>query len=158
MSEEHVFTIATKWTGNDGEGTLNYRSYRRDHEMTAPGKSQSIAGSSDPAFRGDRSRYNPEELLIASLSACHMLWMLHLCADAGIVIADYQDDASGTMALDSNGGGQFSRVVLRPRMTITDPERLAEVEALHTRGHQLCFIARSVNFPVEHEPVVITRA
>ena len=84
--------------------------------------------------------------------------MLHLCADAGIVVADYQDDASGTMALDSNGGGQFSRVVLRPRMTITDPERLAEVEALHARAHQLCFIARSVNFPVKHEPVVMAPA
>ena len=157
MSQEHVFTISTQWTGNDGKGTLDYRSYRRDHQMTAPGKVRPIDGSSDPAFRGDRSRYNPEELLVASLSACHMLWMLHLCADARIVIVDYQDDASGAMALHSDGGGQFSRVVLRPRMTITDPGRIAEAEALHTRAHQLCFIARSVNFPVEHEPAVVSK-
>ena len=158
MSQDHVFTISTEWTGNDGHGTRDYRSYRRDHEMTAPGKSRLIEGSSDPAFRGDGSRYNPEELLVASLSACHMLWMLHLCADAGIVITDYRDDASGTMAIHSDGGGQFSRVVLRPRMTITDPGRLADAETLHARAHQLCFIARSVNFPVEHQPTVVAES
>ena len=156
MSQEHEFSISTEWTGNDGKGTLDYRSYRRDHEMTAPGKARPIPGSSDPAFRGDPTRYNPEELLVASLSACHMLWMLHLCADAGIVVADYQDHASGTMALHSDGGGQFTRVVLRPRMTITDPDRIADAEALHSRAHQLCFIARSVNFQVDHQPTVLS--
>jgi organic hydroperoxide reductase OsmC/OhrA len=157
MAEEHSFRISTKWTGNDGSGTLNYRSYRRDHEMTGPTKSAPIAGSSDPAFRGDGSRYNPEELLIASLSACHMLWMLHLCADAGIVITEYQDEAAGTITLNADGAGQFTRVVLCPRMTITDSARTAEAEALHSRAHQLCFIARSVNFPVEHKPTVVAK-
>lgn len=155
MAHEHSFRISTKWTGNDGKGTADYRSYRRDHELSGPSKSSPISGSSDPAFRGDGSRYNPEELLIGSLSACHLLWILHLCADAGIVITDYEDDAMGTIALHNDGGGQFSRVVLRPRMTITDPGRVAEAEALHARAHQLCFIARSVNFPVEHEPTVV---
>ncbi|MDQ2945455.1 MAG: OsmC family protein [Acidobacteriota bacterium] len=157
VSQAHSFRISTTWTGNDGKGTADYRSYRRDHEMTGPGKSAPIAGSSDPAFRGDGSRYNPEELLVASLSACHLLWMLHLCADAGIVITDYQDDAAGTMVLASDGGGQFSRVVLRPRMTITDSARIGEAEALHARAHQLCFIARSVNFPVEHQATVVAK-
>ena len=157
MAQEHSFRISTTWTGNDGKGTADYRSYRRDHEMTGPAKSAPIAGSSDPAFRGDGSRYNPEELLVASLSACHMLWVLHLCADAGIVITDYQDDAAGTMVLTSDGGGQFSRVVLRPRMTITDSARIGEAEGLHARAHQLCFIARSVNFPVEHQPTVVAK-
>ncbi|MDQ6760812.1 MAG: OsmC family protein [Acidobacteriota bacterium] len=155
MAQDHSFQISTKWTGNNGPGTASYRSYRRDHEISGAAKSASIAGSSDPAFRGDASRYNPEELLIASLSACHLLWVLHLCADAGIVVIDYQDDATGAMALDSDGGGQFRRVVLRPRVTITDPARIAEAEALHARAHQLCFIARSVNFPVEHQPTVL---
>ena len=157
MSQEHSFRISTTWTGNDGKGTADYRSYRRDHVTTGAAKSAPIAGSSDPAFRGDGSRYNPEELLVASLSACHMLWMLHLCADAGIVITDYQDDAEGTMVLASDGGGQFSRVVLRPRMTITDSARIGEAEALHARAHRLCFIARSVNFPVEHQATVVVK-
>lgn len=157
MAHEHSFRISTKWTGNTGKGTADYRSYRRDHEMTGPAKTAPIAGSSDPAFRGDGSRYNPEELLVASLSACHLLWILHLCADAGIVITEYQDDAAGTMLLDSDGGGHFSQVVLRPRMTITDPARIGDAEALHARAHHLCFIARSVNFPVEHEPTVVSK-
>ncbi len=156
MAQDHSFQISTKWTGNNGQGTADYRSYRRDHEITGAAKSASIAGSSDPAFRGDASRYNPEELLIASLSACHLLWVLHLCAEAGIVVTDYEDDATGAMALHSDGGGQFRRVVLRPRVTITDPARIAEAQALHARAHQLCFIARSVNFLVEHQPTVLT--
>jgi len=148
---DHSFNITTTWTGNDGQGTLDYRSYRRDHEMAAPGKSAPVLGSSDPAFRGDGTRYNPEELLIASLSACHMLWMLHLCANAGIVITKYTDDASGTMNLNEDGSGQFKRVVLRPHMTIADASQIAEATGLHAQAHHLCFIARSVNFPVDVE-------
>lgn len=150
---DHHFEIATVWSGNIGSGTLDYRSYRRDYECSGNGKSAAIPGSSDPAFRGDKTRYNPEELLIASLSACHMLWMLHLCADAGIVVSAYSDRASGDMALNSDGSGQFRRVVLRPDLTLADPSRAGELAALHDRAHQLCFIARSVNFPVEHQPV-----
>jgi len=151
---DHSFNITTTWTGNDGRGTLDYRSYRRDHEMTGTGKTAAILGSSDPAFRGDGARYNPEELLIASLSACHMLWMLHLCANAGIVMTEYHDDATGTMELNEDGSGQFKRVLLRPNMVITDAARIAEATALHERAHHLCFIARSVNFPVDAEPAV----
>lgn len=113
-----------------------------------------IAGSSDPAFRGDSSRYNPEELLVSSLSACHMLWVLHLCADAGIVIVAYSDDAMGEVVEHSDGSGEFTRVVLRPRMKITDPSRVAEAIAIHDRAHEVCCLARSMNFPVEHEVVV----
>lgn len=155
MAREHSYHIETRWTGNDGQGTANYRAYRRDHELTGPGKSIPIPGSSDPAFLGDGTRYNPEEMLVASLSACHMLWMLHLCSDAGIVVTHYDDRASGTMVESAGGAGHFSRVVLRPRMTIADPARIAEATALHTKAHALCFIARSVNFPVEHEPEVV---
>jgi organic hydroperoxide reductase OsmC/OhrA len=155
MAREHSYRIETKWTGNDGQGTANYRAYRRDHEITGAGKTAPIPGSSDPAFRGDGTRYNPEEMLVAALSTCHMLWMLHLCADAGIVIADYRDEAIGTMLESEDGAGHFTRVVLRPRMTIADPARMADATALHAKAHELCFIARSVNFPVEHEAVVL---
>ncbi|MDQ6665145.1 MAG: OsmC family protein [Acidobacteriota bacterium] len=154
LANEHQFAVTTTWTGNTGAGTSDYRSYSRNHEVDAPGKSGPILGSSDPAFRGDDSRYNPEQLLVASLSTCHMLWILHLCADAGIVITEYSDAASGTMALHPDGSGDFSGVMLRPRMKITDRGRIEEAKALHHEAHRMCFIARSVKFPVGQEPVV----
>lgn len=157
MGKQHTYNVQTTWTGNTGRGTADYRAYARDYELIATGKSASIPGSSDPAFRGDRSRYNPEELLVAALSACHMLSLLHLCADAGIVVTEYSDAASGTMTESADGGGQFARVVLRPKMTISDASRVEEAMRLHERASELCFIARSVNFPVEHEPEVVGR-
>ena len=157
IARTHTYSIRTTWTGNDGEGTATYRSYRRDHEITGPGKSQPIPGSSVPMFRGDGSRYNPEDLLVASLSACHMLWVLHLCADAGITVVDYTDNAEGVMRENADGSGEFVDVVLNPVVTITDEARTAEAEALHERAHQLCFIANSVKFPVTARPRIDIR-
>ncbi|MGA7540200.1 MAG: OsmC family protein [Steroidobacteraceae bacterium] len=148
MGNQHQYAVSIAWTGNEGTGTQSYAGYRRDHEITAAGKPP-IPGSSDPTFRGDRARYNPEELLVASLSGCHMLWYLHLCAISGIVVLEYQDEASGLLQEESDGGGAFVRVVLKPRVTLakgSDPERAL---ALHEKAHHLCFIARSVAFPVE---------
>ena len=150
----HRYEVITRWIGNRGSGTSEYRAYGRDHEIAAPGKAQAIPGSSDAHFRGDATRYNPEELLVASISACHMLWYLHLCADAGIVVLSYTDTGQGTMVEDPNGGGRFTEVVLHPRATITRAEQAQEALALHARAHQLCFIANSVNFPVRHVPEV----
>jgi organic hydroperoxide reductase OsmC/OhrA len=150
-SKEHHYPIHVQWTGNTGTGTSQYRSYERAHEYSAASKPV-IPGSSDPAFRGDRTRYNPEELLVMALSSCHMLWMLHLSAVAGIVVTAYEDNASGTMVETADGGGRFTEVVLRPRVTCepgTDRSRLNEI---HERAHHLCFIANSVNFPVRCEP------
>jgi organic hydroperoxide reductase OsmC/OhrA len=146
----HTYPVQLSWTGNKGEGTSGYRSYERSHVISAPGKPP-IPGSSDPVFRGDRTRYNPEELLVAALSACHMLAYLHMCADAGVVVTNYTDDAVGTMVETPDGGGHFTDVVLRPTVTIaqgSDPELAQE---LHHRAHDLCFIASSVNFPVRCE-------
>jgi organic hydroperoxide reductase OsmC/OhrA len=154
----HDFHIQTNWCGNTGSGTADYRSYSRNHELFAEGKNLAIQGSSDAAFRGDGARYNPEELLVGSISTCHMLWMLHLCADQKIVITAYEDSASGTMQLNADGSGQFVQVTLRPRVTIADESRADEMEKLHHRAHGLCFIARSVNFPVTHEPETIVKA
>jgi organic hydroperoxide reductase OsmC/OhrA len=150
----HRFEVETHWTGNTGSGTADYRAYRRDHEVRGAGKSIAIPGSSDPAFRGDASRYNPEELLMASLSACHMLWFLHLCADAGITVTAYSDRAGGLMDLDADGSGRFREVTLRPRVAIAEAARAAELDGLHERAHRMCFIANSVNFPVRHAPEV----
>lgn len=150
----HLYRIANRWTGNLGSGTASYTGYSRDFELAAAGKLFALPGSSDPHFRGDAARYNPEELLVGALSACHMLWVLHLCADAGIVVTEYDDEATGEMVEHAGGAGNFVRVTLRPRMAITDAARIGDAMALHHRAGELCFLARSMKFPVEHEPVV----
>jgi len=155
ISRQHHYKVTNIWTGNVGSGTSAYRAYSRNHELSGAGKSAPIAGSSDALFRGDASRYNPEELLVGALSACHMLWVLHLCADAGIVVTAYSDEAWGEMNEHPDGSGEFTRVVLRPRVTLADPSRAAEAVAIHHRAHEVCALARSMNFPVEHEPLVI---
>ncbi len=150
---EHRYTLRLDWQGNRGSGTSSYAAYGREHRIHAPGKPD-IAGSSDPAFRGDGARWNPEELLVASLSACHQLWYLHLAADAGIGVLAYEDAPEGTMVEDADGGGHFTRVVLRPTVTIRAGDDAARAQALHARAHALCFIARSVNFEVGCEPTL----
>lgn len=147
MAKEHIYNTRVLWTGNTGKGTADYRSYERSHVTSVLGKPE-IPGSSDPSFRGDKLRYNPEELLVASLSSCHMLWFLHLCADAGIVVMGYEDEAEGIMEETPNGGGRFKKVTLKPLVTITDGSKTAQLEGLHEKAHDLCFIANSVNFPV----------
>jgi organic hydroperoxide reductase OsmC/OhrA len=154
----HVYRVTNRWTGNQGKGTSSYRAYSRDHELSGAGKTAAIAGSSDAMFRGDPARYNPEELLVGAVSACHMLWVLHLCADAGVVVTEYVDEAWGEMAEHPDGSGEFRRVVLRPRMTIADASRIGDAVALHDRAHELCALARSMNFAVAHEPVVRAEA
>lgn len=156
-TKTHHYTVKVNWTGNTGNGTKTYAGYERAHEITALGK-PIIAGSSDPAFRGDKQRWNPEELLVASLSACHKLWYLGLCAQAGIVVTAYEDAAEGTMVEDPNGAGQFTSVVLKPRVTIQAECDEAKARALHHTAHEMCFIARSMNFPVLNQPVIVKTA
>ena len=147
MHREHHYEVRMAWTGNEGEGTRTYRGYRRDHVIAAPGKPE-IPGSSDPAFRGDPQRYNPEEMLVASLSSCHMLWYLHLCAVRQVVVVAYDDTPQGIMREDESGGGRFTEVELRPVVTIAAGGDAARAEELHHEAHEKCFIANSVNFPV----------
>ncbi|WP_338109554.1 OsmC family protein [Pseudomonas psychrophila] len=113
-----------------------------------------MEGSSDPSFRGDPTRWNPEELLLASLSACHKLWYLGICAEAGIVVVAYEDNAQGTMVEESNGAGQFTSVILRPKVILAPGSEIAKAQTLHKIAHEKCFIARSVNFPVSHAPEI----
>ena len=148
----HNYEVRVDWTGNQGTGTASSASYRRDHSIQCDGKPQ-IEGSSDPAFRGDASRYNPEELLVASLSACHMLWFLHLCAVKHVVVEEYRDTASGVMEERKDGSGAFVRVELRPAVKISTGDRDRAL-ALHHEAHRCCFIANSVNFPVEVFPEI----
>ena len=152
--KHHTYEVRVEWTGNDGDGTNSYTAYRRDHTITSAGK-PAISASSDPAFRGNPARYNPEELLVAAISSCHMLWYLHLCAENHVIVQEYQDAASGVMKEEDDGSGRFTRVVLRPRVTIAAGSDRAKAFALHREANRLCFIANSVNFPVDHEPEIV---
>lgn len=150
--QDHAYSVTVRWQGNTGTGTSAYRAYERSHTVQADGK-PAVPCSSDPAFRGDRTRYNPEELLVASLSSCHMLWYLHLASVEGIVVQAYEDIAEGLMTEQPGGGGAFTEVVLAPEITLAPGADVAKARALHADAHAKCFIANSVNFPIRHEPV-----
>lgn len=150
MPKDHQYTTTVTWTGNKGSGTMDYRSYDRDYVISIDGKAD-IAGSSDSAFLGDKSKYNPEDLLLSSISSCHMLWYLHLCSKNEIVVIDYKDQAVGTMEELADGSGKFREVTLHPEVLIADRAHLELAESLHTEANKMCFIANSLNFPVKHE-------
>ncbi|MGP4017197.1 OsmC family protein [Saccharopolyspora sp. 5N708] len=147
----HGYRVDVVWTGNTGQGTSSYRSYERTHEVRAAGK-DAIDASADPVFLGEADRYNPEELLVASLSQCHMLWFLHLAADCGVVVTGYHDQARGILTENPDGSGQFEAVELAPEVTVADRASVDVAEALHERAHELCYIAKSVTFPVNCTP------
>jgi organic hydroperoxide reductase OsmC/OhrA len=152
MQKQHHYTLAIQWTGNNGSGTDEYTKYERSHTVSAPNKVDILA-SADAPFRGDITKYNPEEFLLASLSSCHMLWFLHVCASAGVVVLDYKDKPTGIMIQHENGSGEFTEVVLHPTVVVQSLEMVDKVEALHHQAHEKCFIARSVNFAVSIEGV-----
>lgn len=151
MNKQHKYKLTVKWTGNKGHGTFDSRLYGRDHRIVIANKPD-ILGSSDPKFRGDADKHNPEELLLASLSSCHMLWYLDLCASAGVVVVDYRDNAVGIMEEKSDRSGHFTEVTLQPVVTVAESSMVETANELHKEANKLCFIANSVNFPVYHHP------
>ncbi len=152
---EHTYALTVTWTGNTGDGTATYRGYRRTHTVTAEGPPE-LLGSADRTFHGDRDRWNPEQLLLAALSQCHMLSYLHVCVTRGVVVTGYVDHATGSMTTERDGSGRFTAAVLRPRVTVAAPGMVEAAVDAHHRANELCFIANSVGFPVRHEPVVGT--
>ncbi len=156
MNKEHTYKLAIKWTGNNGLGTNDYRTYDRSHTLSIENK-KDILCSSDPAFRGDTTKHNPEEFLVASISACHMLWYLHLCADAGVVVMDYTDNATGTMQETEGGGGHFTEVTLYPTVVVSNKSMIDKANELHDKANKLCFISNSCNFPIYHKPTCIVK-
>ena len=157
MFGEHHYAVEVEWQGDRGEGTSNYRAYGRQHVVRAEGKLHELAGSSDRVFHGDRERWNPEELLIAALSQCHMLSYLHVATRHGVVVVGYTDAATARMVEDGRGGGRLVEAILRPRVTVAEPGMREIAAALHHEASEKCFIAASVNFPVAHEPVTLVR-
>lgn len=152
MNREHHYQLNIKWTGNKGKGTSDYKSYERSHIISAKNKPE-ISGSADPAFLGNSSKYNPEELLLASISSCHMLWFLHLCSNKGVSVKDYEDHPVGIMTETTEGGGKFTEIILKPIVVVEKEEHLNILNELHKQANKLCFIANSVNFPVRHEAI-----
>lgn len=155
MRKQHHYAVRVRWIGDLGEGTRSYRGYLRDHIIEAPNK-PAIAASSDPAFCGNPARWNPEELFVASISACHKLWYLHLCAIAGIVVREYFDEAEGWMQEEASGAGQFTRVLLRPYVEIESGDAKKACD-LHAEAQKMCFIARSIHTEVVCEPTIAMR-
>lgn len=151
--KKHTYKTSLIWTGNNGVGTASYQDYDREYTIQIDGK-QDIPGSSDPSFRGDNTRHNPEELFIASLSSCHMLWYLHLCSVNGITVVDYQDNATGVMIEKEGGAGNFQSVVLKPQIVILESDKKNQALKLHKQANKKCFIANSCNFQIGHEPKI----
>ena len=150
MHSNHNYKLTLKWTGNKGTGTSSYRAYDRNRDILIDNK-VTIKGSADPTFHGDKTKHNPEDLLVTSLSACHMMSYLHVCVKNGITVTDYTDNATGIMKVNDDGSGHFVKVTLYPVVKITDESQIELANALHKEANKLCFIANSVNFPVRHE-------
>lgn len=155
MSKEHFYKATINWTGNLGTGTSEYTAYSRNHEVSGDGGKATIKASADSIYRGEASRYNPEELVVAAIAGCHMLWYLHLCADAGVTVVDYTDAASGILTESDDGNGKFSEVTINPQVTITKESNAETALELHDNAHEFCFIANSMNFPVHVKPIIV---
>lgn len=153
--KEHTYESTIIWTGNKGSGTSDYAAYGREFTLQIAHKPDLLC-SADVPFRGDKSKHNPEDFFLASLSSCHMLWYFHLCADAGIHVVEYTDKPIGKMIQDP-AGGRFTSVVLRPEVVITDPSKIELANSLHREANKQCFIANSCNFPVDHEPTCTSK-
>jgi organic hydroperoxide reductase OsmC/OhrA len=152
MEVKHNYRLSLKWNGNKGKGTTDYRAYGREYSVYIDNK-QDLEGSSDPTFRGDRTKHNPEDMIVAALSSCHMLSYLHVCATGGVVVVDYLDNASGLMVTTPDGAGHFVEVTLNPVVIVANASMIEKANEFHKKANELCFIANSVNFPVKHVPV-----
>ena len=150
----HQYELQMVWTGNKGDGTSHYRSYDRNHIIKFPNKPDLLA-SADPTFRGDPTKYNPEELLLAALSGCHMMSFLHVCVNAGVIVTAYEDRATGSMVVNSDGSGRFTQVVLNPIVSVAKASMIENFNELHAKANKLCFIANSCNFPILHQASVL---
>ncbi|MEW7279237.1 OsmC family protein [Aquimarina sp. 2201CG1-2-11] len=154
MAKLHNYEVKIEWTGNEGQGTSDYKAYNRNHTIMGKEKYSKIKASSDPSFLGNKERYNPEDLFVSSLSACHMLWYLHLCTVNKIVVTDYKDNATGVMEESKTGSGRFINVTLNPVVHITNENLKEKAIQLHKEANKMCFVANSCNFEIDHVPTI----
>jgi organic hydroperoxide reductase OsmC/OhrA len=151
MAHEHNYKLTAVWTGNNGDGTKNVRTYDRSHTVSIEGKPELFL-TTDNAAVGDKSKLNPEDLLVAAISSCHMLSYLYLCSLDGVVITSYTDNATGIMLENESGGGSFKEIILHPICEVTDESMITKALELHHKAHEICYIANSVNFEVTCNP------
>lgn len=156
MSKKHNYNVKVVWTGNEGEGTADYTAYKRDHTISVNGKAD-MHCSADTIFRGDGTKFNPEDFLVSSIATCHMLWYLHLCADAGVNVIEYSDEATGTLELFDTAPGRFTQVALHPHVVVEEESMVALAISLHDKAHEKCFISNSCNFPIAHNVTCIAQ-
>lgn len=143
--KEFSYSATVEWMGNDGSGTST-KTFGRDNELSTPNK-PTIIGSAPSEFGGDGANWAPEDLFVAAISQCHMLTYLFLCFRAGIVVESYTDTAVGTLAIEGASGGHFSKVELRPAVTISAGDPRA-ADALHASASASCFVGNSVSCDV----------
>jgi organic hydroperoxide reductase OsmC/OhrA len=149
----HAYASRIVWEGNLGQGTSGYDRYSRTHRVIVDGKPD-LLGSADQSFRGERDKHNPEELFLASIAACHMLFYLSLCARQQIAVVAYEDEVTGTLQREPNGGGKFLDITLHPKVTIARAPDRDRARALHATAHRLCFIANSCATPIRHVAII----
>ena len=153
MNTQHNYKLGVKWTGNQGTETFNHKDFERSYTIQIENKAD-IFGSSDPEFRGDKTKHNPEELLLASVSSCHMLWYLYLCYEAQIMVINYVDNATAILEETENGNGKFSSITLNPIITVTEESMVEQATELHKKANEFCFVANSLNLKVDHQPII----
>lgn len=156
MTKEHHYNLTTKWHGNKGTGTSTVRSYDRSHTVTIANKPELNLTTDNPAV-GDKTKLNPEDLLVAAVSSCHMLSYLYVCAMEGVIVVDYVDHAEGIMIENEEGGGKFKEVTLNPEVIVADQSMVDKANELHHKAHEICYIANSLNFEVKCNPVCIVK-
>ncbi len=154
MAKQHAYPARVVWTGNRGEGTQNYRGYDRTWDLALEGKAV-VSCSNDPILGGDPAKYNPEDMLVAAVAACHMLWYLHLASSAGVTVVAYEDTAVGEGVMNPDASGNFTSATLHPKVTVLAGSDMEKARRLHGEVHKYCFIARSVNFPITIEPEIV---
>jgi organic hydroperoxide reductase OsmC/OhrA len=147
MNEHHA---AIRWRRTSADYT--YDTYNRAHEIAFKDGAVVLAASSAPDFKGDDALVNPEEAFVASLSSCHMLTFLAICARKRLTVETYDDDAVGFLDRGPSGKLWMGRAVLRPCVRFAGPVDEATLAELHHKSHENCFIANSVTTDVTIEP------
>jgi organic hydroperoxide reductase OsmC/OhrA len=144
------FNVGLTWLSQNKNFT--YNEYSREYTIHAEGKPELI-GTAAPEYKGSHEHYNPEDMLIASLSACHMLSYLALAANSKIQVLSYQDQAEGSLIKDGMSM-KFNEVILKPHVVISQDSDQEKALSLHDKAHHICFIANSVNFSVLIQPQI----
>ena len=147
----HLFKVALNWIKKEPQTDSSTRIYTKSHHISIEGKPD-LEVSAAKAFKGDPNLYNPEDLLLSSLTSCHMMSYLYCCMQYKIEVISYQDHSEATLQVNPDGSGKIVKVDLFPEIIISNSSQIELALSLHKKANELCFIANSCNFPVYHHP------